>query len=424
MNVLIINTSEKTGGAAVASNRLMNALNNSGVKARMLVRDKETDEITVAPIGHHWRAQLAFLWERLCIFLHLHLKRKHLFEIDTANAGIDVTKSRYFKEADIIHLEWINQGMLSLKGIRKILNSGKPVVWTMHDMWPATSICHYTRNCNSYQSICHNCNLLPNGGSRKDIAYKVWKAKKNALANHTIHFVTCSQWLQRQANTSALLDHQPITTIPNPINVHVFKPTNKNRARMRIGLPTDKRIILFVSQRVTDERKGMKFFVEAIKTMVKADNSIADNTVVTILGGHSEELDGKLPIKTYPLGYISDDHKIVDVYNCADVFVLPSLEDNLPNTIMEAMACGVPCVGFNVGGIPEMIDHKATGYVAKERDSEDLAYGIKWVLNDERNKTLSMNAVDKVQRTYSERAVAMKYIDVYTDALAQKGYHI
>lgn len=424
MNVLIINTSEKTGGAAVASNRLMNALNNSGVKARMLVRDKETDEITVAPIGHHWRAQWAFLWERLCIFLHLHLKRTHLFEIDIANAGIDVTKSRYFKEADIIHLEWINQGMLSLKGIRKILNSGKPVVWTMHDMWPATSICHYTRNCNNYQSTCHNCSLLPNGGSGKDISNKVWRAKKSAIANHTIHFVTCSQWLQRQASASALLHSQPITTIPNPINIHVFNPINKKEARIRMGLPTDKRIILFVSQRVTDERKGMKFFVEAINNMVTADNSVTDNTAVAILGGHSEEIAGKLPIKTYPLGYISDDRKIVDVYNSADAFVLPSLEDNLPNTIMEAMACGVPCVGFNVGGIPEMIDHKTTGYVAKERDAADLAHGIEWVLSDEHNQELSKNAVDKVQRTYSERAVAMKYIDVYTDALAQKGYNI
>lgn len=111
----------------MASNRLMNALNNNGVKARMLVRDKETDEITVAPVGHPWRAQWAFLWERLCIFLHLHLKREHLFEIDTANAGIDITQTRYFKEADVIHLAWINQGYISLKGIRRILDSANPL---------------------------------------------------------------------------------------------------------------------------------------------------------------------------------------------------------------------------------------------------------------------------------------------------------
>lgn len=114
----------------------------------------------------------------------------------------------------------------------------------------------------------------------------------------------------------------------------------------------------------------------------------------------------------------------MDVYNSADVFVLPSLEDNLPNTIMEAMACGVPCVGFNVGGIPEMIEHKKTGYVAKERDADDLAKGINWVLEPAQRKPLAKNSVDKVQHCYSERAVAMQYIDIYTDAMAQRRYNI
>ena len=126
MRVLIVNTSERTGGAALAANRLMDALNNNGVKAKMLVRDKLTDDITVVPLSHTLRNHLRFLWERWCIFWHLHFKRKHLFEIDIANTGADITRLSEFKEADIIHLSWINQGMLSLKGIRKILNSGKP----------------------------------------------------------------------------------------------------------------------------------------------------------------------------------------------------------------------------------------------------------------------------------------------------------
>ena len=424
MRVLIINTSEKTGGAAVASSRLMNALNNNGVKARMLVRDKETDEITVSPVGHPWKAQWAFLWERLCIFLHLHLKRKHLFEIDIANAGVDVTHSRYFKEADVIHLEWINQGMLSLRGIRKILDSGKPVVWTMHDLWPATAICHYARGCKRYMASCHDCQLLPGGGSNRDLSSKVWRKKHKTISGHTIHFVACSKWLQRQAAASGLFRHQTVTAIPNPINTHVFCPASKEEARKRLGLPVDKRVILFVSQKVTDERKGMKYFIEALDKMAANDPSATATTVVAILGGHGEEIAGKLNFTAYPLGYISDERAIADVYNSADVFVLPSLEDNLPNTIMEAMACGVPCVGFNVGGIPEMIDHGKTGYVAKERDTDDLAKGIDWAIDASRKSELSANAVSKVQRCYSEHAVAMKYIDVYSDALAQRGYNI
>ena len=153
MRVLIVNTSERTGGAAVAANRLMEALNNNGVKAKMLVRDKETNHITVAALPKSWKLHWNFLWERFSIWLSLHLRRTHLFEIDIANTGTDITQLREFQEADIIHLHWINQGMLSLKVIRKILNNGKRVVWTMHDIWPATAICHLTLDCRQLHSV-------------------------------------------------------------------------------------------------------------------------------------------------------------------------------------------------------------------------------------------------------------------------------
>ena len=135
MRILIVNTSERTGGAAVASGRLMNALNNNGVKAKMLVRDKESDHITVVGLRHSLLQEWHFLWERWCIFCHLHFSRKHLFEVDIANTGTNITTLPEFKEADVIHLEWINQGMLSLNDIHKIIAKGKAVVWTMHDLW-------------------------------------------------------------------------------------------------------------------------------------------------------------------------------------------------------------------------------------------------------------------------------------------------
>ena len=169
MRVLIVNTSEKTGGAAVAANRLMEALNNNGVKAKMLVRDKETDNITVVGYKQTLRSQWKFFWERWSIYSNLHFSRKHLFEVDIANTGHDITTLREFKEADIIHLNWINQGMLSLANIRKILLSGKPVVWTMHDAWPATAICHYPHGCMAFANVCRNCRFLPGEGSRKDL---------------------------------------------------------------------------------------------------------------------------------------------------------------------------------------------------------------------------------------------------------------
>ena len=424
MRVLIVNTSEMTGGAAVAANRLMDALNNSGVKAKMLVRDKTSDRITVVGLGGRMRQRLRFLWERWCIFCHLYFTRTHLFDIDIANVGNDITQLPEFKEADVIHLSWINQGMLSLSSIRKIIKSKKAIVWTLHDAWPVTGICHYTRSCQAFKRRCHNCPLLPDKGGENDLSSQVFARKKKLYQNSGIHFIACSRWLAGQAKKSALLTGLYTDSIPNPIDTHVFCPQDKREARLHSMLPEDKRVILFVSQRVTQERKGMKYFIEAIEKMVADHPEVKDDTVIAILGGKAEEVASQLPLPCYPLGYISDERRIVSVYNSADVFVLPSLEDNLPNTIMESMACGVPCVGFQVGGIPEMIDHRRNGYVAALGNSADLATGIHWVLRETDYALLSQQAVQKVLSTYSQRAVAMAYIEVYNQALAFKHYHL
>ena len=415
MRVLIVNTSERTGGAAVAASRLMKALNNNGVKAKMLVRDKESDSLTVVGLPKspmlHWH----FLWERLVIFCRLHFSRKHLFEIDIANTGSDITKLREFQEADVIHLHWINQGMLSLNGICKILRSGKPVVWTMHDIWPATGICHLTLGCHYFVNRCANCKYLPGGGGSNDLASRIWQKKQQMQVDENIYYVACSRWLESEAKTSALLKGQKITSIPNPIDTHIYKKGNKEEARQRLGLPLDKKLILFASQRVTHENKGMSYLIEACR-------QLSDLCEVVILGGHAEEVVEQLPMKAYPLGYVNEEQRIVDVYNAADVFVLPSLSENLPNTIMEAMACGVPCVAFKVGGIPEEIDHLKNGYVAAYRDAEDLAKGIAWVLEEADYESLSQQAVHKVMQCYSQQSVAVRYLEVYQQAMAFKHY--
>ncbi len=424
MRVLIVNTSENTGGAAVAANRLKDALNNNGVKAKMLVRDKTTDDITVVKLPKGLLNRWNFLWERWVIFWNTHFSRKHLFEIDIANAGNDITQLPEFREADVIHLSWINQGMLSIKNIRKIVESGKPIVWTLHDLWPATAICHYAQGCPSFRTRCHNCRLLPGAGSTNDLSARVWRYKQAVYAKSNITFVTCSRWLEQQAKQSALLNGLRVTSIPNPIDTRVFCMKDKQEARKRLELPLDKRLILFVSQRVTDVRKGMDYFIDAIDMLVQQHPEMKDNTGVVILGGHSEEVADRLALTTYPLGYVNDEQRIVDVYNSADIFVLPSLEDNLPNTIMEAMACGVPCVGFNVGGIPEEITHLQNGYVAQYKNTADLAKGIFWVLVKSDRDLLSKQAVGHVLRNYSQRSVAMKYSDEYEQALASKHYGI
>ena len=419
MRVLIVNTSDRSGGAAVAANRLMMALNNHGVKVKMLVRDKISDSLTIVALPKspllHWN----FLWERFVIYCRLHFSRKHLFEIDLANTGSDITRLPEFQEADVIHLHWINQGMLSLGTIRKILRSGKPVVWTMHDIWPATGLCHVTLGCRYFTSVCHQCRLFPGGGSDNDLSTSVWRKKERMLDGESIFFVACSRWLAGEAKASGLLKGQKITSIPNPIDTHIYKPGDRMEARRRLGLKEDRQYILFASQRATNENKGMDYLIEACRQL----HDLPQVTVL-ILGGHAEEVAPQLSLDAVPLGYVNDERRIVEIYQAADVFVLPSLSENLPNTIMEAMACGLPCVGFRVGGIPEEIDHKRNGYVAEYRNACDLANGIRWVLTSAKSDELSRDCVRKVTQNYSQQSVALRYIDVYEQAMALKHYRL
>lgn len=424
MNVLIVNTSEKTGGAAVASNRLLMALNNNGVKAKMMVMHKDTNNISVVELKNKTKQKFNFLFERLCVFLNLHFSKKNLFDIDIANIGNDITKTKEFIEADVIHLEWTNQGMLSIKNIQRIIESKKPVVWTMHDLWAATAICHYARGCSSFKTMCKQCKLLPHNGSDKDIAFKTWNKKKYAYSKGLIHFVCCSRWLENQAKQSALLREHKIATIPNPIDTRVFKTLNKDDIKKQLGLPLNKQILLFVSQKITNERKGVKYFIDAVKHLVDNNIELKKTVAVAFMGGNAKEVESQIPLQCFSLGYINNDEALVKAYNCADTFVIPSLEDNLPNTIMEAMACGIPCVGFNVGGIPEMIEHKSTGFVANFKDYKNLAEGIMWVLNNKNEVPLSQNSINKVLKQYSQQRVALRYIDVYNQAIARKIYNL
>ena len=413
MRVLIVNTSERMGGAAVAAGRLMEALCNNGVKAKMLVRDKTTDRLTVSTLPCRWRTRWHFLWERLIVWLHMHCRYDHVFEADIGNCGTDITRLPEFQEADIIHLHWVNQGMLSLQDIRRILDSGKRVVWTMHDMWPATGICHLTLGCRNFEQQCQECRLLPGGGSKHDLSARVWQRKQRMLSSRRITFVACSQWLADEARKSTLLQGQRIVNIPNPLDTHLYRPTDKRQAREAAGLPAEGRIILFVSQRATNPNKGMQYLTEACQLLAQEHPELTATTTVAVLGGHADEVTEQLPFKACPLGYVADERRIVTLYNTADVFVLPSLSENLPNTIMEAMACGVPCVGFHVGGIPEMIDHRENGYVAEYRNAADLAQGLYYVLAEADHEALSKACLHKVASCYSQSSVARQSLNEY-----------
>ena len=424
MRVLIVNTSERNGGAAVAAYRLMQALCNNGVKAKMLVRDRQSDDPRVVALGSPWLQRWRFLWERLTVLFRLHGNRRHLFAIDTGSMGCDITRTEEFREADVIHLHWVNQGMLSLADIRKILRSGKPVVWTMHDIWPATAICHLTLGCHQYLKGCGRCRYLPGGGSEHDLSSAVFQRKARMLQSGAMTFVACSRWLEGEARNSALLRGHKVTSIPNTLDTRVFCPGDRAEARQAEQLPADKRLLLFVCQRANNPYKGMQYLVEACRLLADEHAELREQIGVVVIGGHADEVVAELPFESFALGYVADEQRMARIYRAADVFVLPSLSENLPNTIMESMACGVPCVGFKVGGIPEEIDHKKNGYVAAYRDSRDLARGLYWSLFEADATELSHAAVRKVSQHYSQSSVSLRYSELYQVLIAQKHFKL
>ncbi|MBQ5460888.1 MAG: glycosyltransferase family 4 protein [Bacteroidaceae bacterium] len=413
MRVLIINTSERVGGAAIAANRLMEALKKNGTNAQMLVRDRQTDQVSVTAIKSSLLLPLKFIWERLIVFLNNGCKKANLWTVDIANAGTDVTSLPEFQQADVIHLHWVNQAYLSLKDLRAILESKKTVVVTMHDMWYFTGVCHYSGDCTKYQHECADCPLMDGKHWGIDMAKRVWKKKQNMYARANITFVGCSQWMADMASRSALTKGQKVVHIPNAINTERFCPKDKEEARLALRLPQDQQLILFGAQRITDERKGFDLLVKACTYLKQNQAQLAKNLAIVVVGGDSEKVKDALPFNVYPVKYVSSEEGMVDLYNAVDAYVTPSLQDNLPNTIVEALACGVPCVGFQVGGIPEMIDHQQNGYVADYRNAEDFANGIAWTLDPERHEELSKNAREKALKTYSEKEVARRYMEVY-----------
>lgn len=414
MKVLLVNTSERVGGAAIACNRLMEALNHNGVKAKMLVRDRQTGNPLVASIPRGIKQKFDFLWERGVVFLHNHMKMNGVFGVDIANTGTDITKMKEFKEADVIHLHWSNQGFLSLHDLDKILHSGKKIVITMHDQWYFTGICHYSSPCIRYQSFCTNCPQIK--GKMHDIAKKVFEKKKKMYSSSHITFVGCSKWIADMASLSSLTKGQEVTNIANAIDTNAFCPKDWKEARKEFGLPEDKKLILFGAQKITDERKGFKYLAEACRIIKEQHPGAASEIGIVVVGGKSEVISNALPLPVYAVPYISKESQMVKLYNAVDIYATPSLQDNLPNTIVEAMSCGIPCVGFRVGGIPEMIDHEGNGYVAEYCDANDFAQGILWTLSVDNYPELSRAARTKALNTYSESAVAKKYIEVYDNA--------
>ena len=277
----------------------------------------------------------------------------------------------------------------------------------MHDMWPVTGICHHAGTCTRFHHSCGDCPYLKRP-SKNDLSRKIYKEKRAAYSLDRISFVACSRWLEEQAKRSSLTTDHNLVSIPNPIDTDQYSPGDKMVAKRNLGLPTDKKIVLFAAVKASDKRKGVDYLIEAARLL--KDKGV----LFLIAGSNGGEIAEQLPGVCLDAGFISPD-RMPEYYNAADVFVTPSLQENLPNTLMEAMACGTPCVGFNTGGIPEMIDHHRSGYVAKYKDAGDLANGLHWTLFEADQQLLSENAREKVLSEYAEEKVVNRYLRVYAE---------
>ena len=420
MKVILINTSDAGGGAPVACMRLLKALELKKVDVAMQVQQKFTKEARVKSIDHNLisrvKIKFNFFYERLP-FIWFKAKEKPLrFAFSTAITGTDISHLPDILDADVLHLHWINGGYLSTKNIKKLFKTGKPIVWTLHDMWAFTGGCHYAGECDHFENDCGNCWMLRDAGLN-DISFSGLARKKEMYKQaKNIVFVTCSHWLADVARKSALLKDFRIETIPNPIDTEVFSRKDKTITRQKWNINPDAKIILFGAANILDRRKGISYLVDALNEL-KTDHRGTENIEVVIFGKNKTFNVKLLPFKVYELNTIKSQNDLAELYSLADVFVSPAIEDNLPNTIMESLACGTPVVAFNTGGIPDMVEHKVNGYLAAYKEAADFAAGIDYVLNSSESDQLSANARQKVTDNFTNEIVAEKYIAVYQSIL-------
>ena len=420
MKVTLINTSDAGGGAPAACTRLLNALRLQSVDAKLLVQYKKTDNTAITGIVKDAlskiKAKLTFLAERIPFMLFEEEDKTVRFAFSTANAGTSIVNNPLIKDADILHLHWTNSGFLSIADLKELIETGKPIIWTLHDMWAFTGGCHYSGTCTRFEQECGRCPLLRDQ-DEGDLSQKGWLHKAEMYAGaKNITFVTCSNWLAAVAGKSSLIKQLPITAIPNPIDIEVYSPRDKVAARQARSINPNAKIILFGAANINDKRKGISYLVEALHLLKKSNSDTSD--VEVVIFGKNKHFDIiALPFPVHQLNIITNEDELAEIYSMADVFVTTSLEDNLPNMVMEAMACGTPVVAFSTGGIPEMVDHGTNGYLADLASAQGIANGITEMLYNSDAAKLSANARQKVLTTYTNDRVAQQYIKLYNTVL-------
>ncbi|MCK5680062.1 glycosyltransferase, partial [bacterium] len=427
---LIISRSDG-GGAGIAARRIHQALRKNGIKSTMLVMAKISDDPSILQVPATYAGLTDCSYSDDYIAYHQILQDSQRWQLlrrkyknrksdigffSDIFSNIDLYNIKEVKDADIINIHWI-AGIVNYSDLPFSL-SGKPVFWTLHDMNPFTGGCHYNNGCEKYLKSCGKCPQL--GSNREeDITRIFFAAKTKALKNLDLNIITPSRWLGRCSQTSLMLGKFPHHVIPNCIPTEIFKPKKRDIIRLHYNLNENDFVILGGAVALNDERKGFSYIVKALEVLTKTAPS---RKITLALYGKLED-DPILPqgIKLLKLGYIHNIEKMVDSYNLADIFMIPSLEDNLPNTVLEALACGTPVIGFRTGGIPDMIIHKKTCYLVKQKEIDGLVKGIEWAMAlKERMSSTRTFCRDSVLENFSEKVIAEQYSRLFEQALKQK----
>lgn len=413
MKVLHLSTTDVEGGAARAAYRLHRGLLGCGVESRMLVQTKYGSDPLVSgagtTIGRN-AALLKYLADSLPVMLS---RRRRGATFSPAGLPDRLAGKAAGMAPDLLHLHWTAGGFLRVETVGEFT---APVVWTLHDMWPFTGGCHYSAGCTRYTGSCGCCPQL-DSSIEKDLSRRIWARKKRAWRQVPLTVIAPSRWMADCAKASSLFGTADIRVLPNGIDTTLFRPCSQTKARETLRLPQDKRLILFGAMDPTgDPRKGFQHLRHACRDL--AGEGLAGSVELVVYGATPAGTPPDLGLKAHYLGRVTDDTTMALLYSAADVFVASSLEDNLPNTVMEALACGTPAVAFRVGGIVDLIEQGETGWLAEPFDHRELARGIVYLLEDAlRRIAMGRRAREGVVRRFASEVVARRHLDLYQELL-------
>lgn len=417
MSVFHLNTNDINGGAARAAYRLHYGLRRIGVESSMYVRRKASQDDTVEthdtspPLLQRIRDRVVRRWlsSRFSTYADTRPKGLELFSQARTVDGTRVVQQ--VPEADVYNLHWINGFIDPLPFFQ---NTQQPIVWTLHDMNPFTGGCHYNVGCRKFEDQCGACPQLGSDDDT-DLSRTVWTRKRrayqNAIQNNRLHIVAPSAWLADEAQRSSLFHDAPVRVIPNGLDASTFRPRDTEGFRSALEIPKAHRVVLFVAQSTDNHRKGFDLLSDALSTLE------GENITLLSIGGTPPDLEVSAPHRHF--GTIESNLLLSVFYSLADLFVIPSRQDNLPNTVLESMACGTPVVGFEVGGIPDMVRPGATGWLAEPESVRSLRNAINTALADNgARRQRSERCREVVEAEYTLEVQAQAYKQLYQSLLA------